>query len=243
MNHACSHMQDRIADYVLGCLDETQAQSVKDHVRECTACRQYLHDLESCSEALIACGHEIKAESSARCEKVVTALADVTPAAAPGGRIIPMLARLARTAVAAVLILGAGIAIGRLTAPQPVDVEQLRTDVQASVLASLEAGVQERMLAQMDQRLDVALAANNTQLAGEIVEQMRGDLQTFATDLTANTKALVDRRFADAVELIEAGRLTDRRQVAKALDQIRTQTGRGLMRLAAMTEETPPPEN
>ena len=124
-----------------------------------------------------------------------------------------------------------------------MDVEQLRTDVQASVLASLEAGVQERMLAQMDQRLDVALAANNTQLAGEIVEQMRGDLQTFATDLTANTKALVDRRFADAVELIEAGRLTDRRQVAKALDQIRTQTGRGLMRLAAMTEETPPPEN
>lgn len=238
MNHACSHMQDRIADYVLGCLDEAQKQRVKDHVHQCAACRQYLHDLESYSEALVTCGRQLKANSSARREKVIAALTDVTPAPVPAGRIVPLLGKLARAAVAAVLILSSGIAIGRFTAPRPVDVEQLQTDVQASVLASLEADVQKRLLTQMDQRLDTALAANNTQLAGQIVEQMHGDLQIFATNMTAGTRELVDRRFSEVVELIEAGRLTDRRQVAKALDQIRTQTGMGLMRLAAMTNET-----
>jgi uncharacterized protein YdeI (BOF family) len=199
-----------------------------------------MQDLQGYSEALSACGEQIMAGTPGRCEREVEALADMTPAQTPSVRIVPVLGKLTRVAVAAVLVLAAGIAIGRFTTSRPVDVEQLRAEVQASVLASFEAGVQERMLAQMDQRLDLALEANNTQLTGQIVEQMRGDLQTFAADLTGNTKVLIDRRFAEVVELIEAGRLTDRRQVAKAFDQIRTQTGRGLMRLAAMTDETEP---
>jgi len=136
---------------------------------------------------------------------------------------VPLMGRLVRTAVAAVLILGAGIALGRFTAPRPVDVEQLRADVQA----------------EMGRRLDAALAANNTQLAAEVGEQMRQDLRLFATDLMSGTQTLVDRRFAEVVQLIEAGRLTDRRQVARALDQIKTHTGMGFRTLAALTEETP----
>lgn len=241
MNHACSNMQDRIADYVLGALDEGQAQAVTDHVNECAACRRYLEQLDSHSEALLACGTQVRAGMNARREKALAALTEAAPPEAQAARIVPLLGRLARTAVAGVLVLGAGIAIGRLTAPRPVDVEQLRADVQASVVASLTPAVEQRVLAQMDRRLDAALAANSTQLAADIVEQMRQDLQVFGADLASGTQTLVDRRFAEVVELIEAGRLTDRRQVAKALDQIRTQTGMGFLRLAAMTGETAAP--
>ena len=239
MNHTCKNMQERIAGYVLGSLSEAQTRLVRDHVNECTDCRQYLQQLDRHSEALIACGEQVKAEMAGRCDKVIEALSDVTPEPARSTWIVPLLGRLARTAVAAVLVLGAGIAIGRFTAPRPVDVAQLRADVEASVVASLKPAVQESMLAEVDRRFDAALAANNTQLTTEIAEQMREDLRLFATDLMNGTQTLVDRRFAEVVQLIEAARLTDRRQVARALDQIKTQTGRGLIRLAGLTEETP----
>jgi anti-sigma-K factor RskA len=221
MNHACTNRQNAIADYVLGALDEEQTQTLKRHIAGCAGCREYLGQLNSHSEALIACGAQIEAGMTARCEKTIEALHDVTPARSL--RIVPLLGRFARTAVAAVLVLGAGIAIGRVTAPRPVDVEQLRADVRESVLV------------QVDQRL----TASNSQAVAEITEQTRRDLRIFATELISGTQTLVDRRFTEVVQLIEAGRLTDRHQVAKALDQIKTQTGMGLLRLAAWTEETP----
>ncbi len=46
----------------------------------------------------------------------------------------------------------------------------------------------------------------------------------------------MDKRFAELIEAIEAARLTDRRQVARALEQIKAQTGAGLRSVAALTE-------
>ncbi len=239
MNRACPDKQDRIADYILGTLSEEETGALRDHIRGCAACRQYLQRMESHSQALITHGEQVKAGMAVRCERVLEALSDVSPAPARAARIVPLLGRLARTAVAAVLVLSAGIAIGRFTAPRPVDVEQLHADVQSSVLASLKPAVQGNVLAEVDRRLDAALAANSTQLAAEITEQMREDLRLFAADLMSGTQTLVDRRFTEVVRLIEAGRATDRQQVARALDHIKTQTGMGFMRLAALTEETP----
>ncbi len=239
MNHACRNRQEQIADHVLGALNEEQTKTLKDHLDGCAGCRQYLEALESQGEALVTYGEQVEAGMAARCDKVIEALSDVAPVQARSPRIVPLLGGFARTAVAAVLILGAGMAIGRVTAPRPVDVEQLRADLQSSVVAALKPTVQESMLAEGDRRLESALAANNVQFKAEIAEHMRQDLRVFAADLMSGTQTLVDRRFADVVQLIEAARLTDRRQVAKALDQIKTQTGKGFLRLATLTEETP----
>jgi hypothetical protein len=51
----------------------------------------------------------------------------------------------------------------------------------------------------------------------------------------------VDERFADIVQLIEAGRRTDRERVAKALEQITTRTGLGFQTLAARANEPSAP--
>jgi hypothetical protein len=51
----------------------------------------------------------------------------------------------------------------------------------------------------------------------------------------------MDERVVELVQLIEAARLKDRQQTAKALDQIRTKMGMGLYSLAARTNETSTP--
>jgi hypothetical protein len=103
----------------------------------------------------------------------------------------------------------------------------------------LEPALCETLLAHVDQRLESTLAARDERIAADVVKQMRRDLHVVATELAASSERLVDQRFGEVVQLIEAARQTDRRQVARALDQIKTQTGMGLLKLAARTEERP----
>jgi hypothetical protein len=224
-------MQDRIIDYMLGALDGAEAAVVQEHLARCESCRQYLNDLKRQGEGLVALGGQIAAEMDARREKVIQALQGVAPAA----RVVPTIGGFMRIAVAAVLVLGAGVAIGRMTAPRPVDVEQLRADLEASIVASLKPAIQESVLAGLDQRLEAALANNDTKLRVEVAEQIGRDLRSFASQVTSNSEQLMDRRFAELIEVIEAARLTDRRQVARALEQIKAQTGAGLRSVAALT--------
>ena len=239
MNRSCPDMQDRIIDYMLGALDAPQAQAVKEHLDQCEGCRKYLHDLKHQGDALAELGGRVAAGMSARREKVIQALGAVSPAEAGAARITPILGGYVRVAVAAVLILGAGVVIGRMTAPRPVDAERLRADLEASIVASLTPAIRESVLAGVEQRLQAARASNDTKLRVEVAEQISRDLTTFASRFTASSERLLDRRFAELVEVIEAARLTDRRQVARALEQIKMLTGAGLRSVAALTEDSP----
>ena len=73
--------------------------------------------------------------------------------------------------------------------------------------------------------------------------QVRDDLQRLAAQAAANSETLVEKRFAELVQLVEEARLKDRQQVVKALEQIeqnryrdrnQIQTG-----LAALIERKP----
>lgn len=291
MSRPCDDMRDMMVDLTLGILNEEQRRDVQTHVDACESCRRYMQALEDESEALIALGQTVQADMGARQTKMIETLQTVAPAKP---KVLPFVGGFVRTAVAAVLMLGAGIVVGRLTSPRPVDVEQLRAELQTSIVASLQPtlreGVQadveqlgsdlqssltaslqsavresvradsvqlrtdlrssvaarvepmlrERVLADVDERLASALAASEERVATEVVEQVREDLRVITTELMASSQGLLDQRFSEVVQLIEAARQTDRRQVARALEQIKTQTGMGLLRLAARTEETAP---
>lgn len=239
MNRSCPQMQDQIVDYVLGALDELQAQAVKEHVDRCDGCRRHLAEVKRECDALAELGGQVAAGMNARRDRVLGALEGVTPAKAAPSGVIPLIGRFARVAAAAVLILGAGVVIGRMTAPEPVDTEQLRADLQASIVASLTPAIRESVLAGLQERLEAALASNDATLRVEVAEQISRDLRTFASQFTASSEKLLDQRFAELVEVIEAARLTDRRQVARALARITTQTGAGLRSVAALTAESP----
>ncbi|MBN2132076.1 MAG: hypothetical protein JW741_21425 [Sedimentisphaerales bacterium] len=237
MNGPCPDMQEPIADYVIAALDEEQAGALRSHLAGCDNCRRYLKDLQEQGQSLVGLGREIEAGASLRQDRVIQALEGVTPA---GRREAPLLVwRLARMAVAAVLILGAGIVMGRLTAPQPVDIDRLRADVETSVLASLKPAVGQDLLTEVDRRVQAALSADGADRQAEIVERIRQDLRVFAAQLTAGSEARMDQRVAELVELIEAARRKDRQQVARALEQMKTKMGMGLYSLAARTSDVP----
>ena len=241
MNEACRDMQERIADYVLGALDEPDARQVREHLSMCRPCEAYLQALTAQSEGLAALGREVEAHMETRQDKVLQALEE-TSVAYHAGWAFPRVGVLARIAVAAVLVLGVGMGIGRLTAPRPIDMDQLRTNLEASIANTLRSTVEQETLAVVDERLQMALEAGNAELKAEIAAQVRRDLGAFATQFVAGSEAMVDQRLAELVELIEAARLKDRQRVARAFDHLeqsrhrdRTQIGLGLQTLASRT--------
>ncbi len=226
MNRLCPDMQDRIADYVLGALEAAQAEALREHINECSGCRQYLESLKEQSESLVELGREIGSGAAARQDRVIEALQNAAPAEPLPRRAFPFVGGFVKTAVAAVLLLGVGITVGRWTAPRPVDIEQLRADLQTSIAASIQPAVQTSVLAQVDQRL-----RTEAQRQAELALQTQKDLVMLA-EQCAGLENLMKGRFAELVEIIEAGRKTDRWRVEKALQEMRTRTGLGLQALA-----------
>jgi hypothetical protein len=201
-----------------------------------------MRSLAEKSEALTALGQEIQGEMGAREDRVIAALEGMRPCGSEPSSVLPWRGRLLWTAVAAVLVLGVGITIGRLTAAEPIDVEQLRTDLERSVAASLRPVVEERV----DARLQAALTDGQADLSATLTAQVREELKVFGSQLMAGSEAMMDRRLDDFLELIEAARLKDRQRVAQAFEQIELnrmrevrQLGLGLRTLAVQTSDDP----
>lgn len=244
MDRPCEDMQERIADYVLGALDEREAEVVRSHLDRCEACQAYMRSLSEQSEALGALGEKIQDDMHTREDKVIAALDDVPAPAAGPSWVLPWTGRLLRTAVAAVLVLSVGIAIGRLTAAAPIDVEQLRADLERSVAASLRPAVQEHVLAKVDEHLQAALTDGQADLSAALAVQVRQELRVFGAQLMAGSEAMMERRLDDFMQLIETARLQDRQRVARAFEQIELnrlrdarQFGLGLRTLAIQTSD------
>jgi anti-sigma factor RsiW len=243
MNGPCPQMRDQIAAYVLGALDTQQAGVLRAHLADCDGCRQYAQSLKSQARSLVAFGRQIDTGMEAREDRVIEALQAMSPAEAGATRVFSFVVGFLRMAVAAVLVLGFGVGIGRWTAPRPVDVEQLQADLQASIMASVGPAVQESILSQVDQRLQASLSKNEAKLRTELANQVGDDLQRFTAQAASNSETLVDQRFAEFIQLVEEARLKDRQHMVKALEQIernryrdRTQIQTGL---AALIEKKP----
>ncbi len=149
-----------------------------------------------------------------------------------GTRVWPVMKRpIAKLAAAAVLMIGIGYTVGRFTTPGP-DMEQLQSALETSLRASLTK--------EMDHRWKSAFAANCVQLKDELQQQVRRDLTEFAAQTLAASNTRTEQRLIQLIDLIEAARARDRRQIATALEKIefdKSQLGRGLVALAAQTSK------
>jgi hypothetical protein len=155
-----------------------------------------------------------------------------------------LISRLMKLAAAAVLMIGAGYIAGLVSAPRPLDVEELQATLESSLRSSLEPAIRRELLKEVNDRWQSAFAANCAQLKDELQRQVRRDLTEFAAQTLAASGTLTNQRLMELVQLIEAARVQDRRRVAEALEQIelnrledRTRFGDGLVTLAAQTNE------
>jgi hypothetical protein len=161
----------------------------------------------------------------------------------------PSFLSVTKFAAAAVLMIGLGYLGGRLSAPAPIDAEQLQADIESSLRATLEPAIGQDVLKEMDSRWDSEFAAKSVALKEEFQQQVRRDLMEFAAQTLAYAGNQTDQRLAELVEKIHAARLQDRQRVAEALQylesnrlQDKSQFGKGLVTLAARTNELLSPQ-
>jgi hypothetical protein len=152
-------------------------------------------------------------------------------------------------AAAVVVLFCVGYAAGRLSAPQPVDVEQLQAALESSLKSSLEPTIRRELLEEINHRWESVLATSCVRLKEELHQQVRHDLTEFAGQTLAASRTLTDRRLIELIQLIEAARMQDRRRVEEALELIelnrlqdKTSFGKGLQTLVAQTAEWRQPE-
>jgi len=146
-------------------------------------------------------------------------------------------------AAAAALIL-AGYAAGRLSAPAPMDLEELRAALAPSIAASIEPVLRAELNEDMKQQYQVALASTYVRLKEELTQERRDDLNRFAMQTLAASNATTNALLANLVQAIDTAQAQDRRSVALAISRIeakrlqdRTQLATGLQTLAFRTED------
>ena len=174
----------------------------------------------------------------------------VGPALSGAERVAPpSFPSLVKLAAAAVLMIGLGYLGGRLSAPAPVNAEQLRADIESSLRASLEPAIRQDLLKEMDTRWESAFATRSVELKDEFQQQVRRDLMEFAAQTLTYANNQTNQRLDELARQIYAARVQDRQRAAEAFQYLesnrlldRRQLGSGLVTLASRTNELPSPQ-
>lgn len=143
---------------------------------------------------------------------------------------------LIKLAAAAVLMVGAGFIGGRLSAPEPLDVQQLQAALESSLKSSLLPAIQQELLTKADEHWQSTLAASNTRLKEELARQVRSELELLAERTMTAVGNLTDQRLMEFARIIEAARIKDRQRVEAAFNYMGSRFGDGLVTLATRTD-------
>lgn len=125
----------------------------------------------------------------------------------------------AKLAAAAVFLILAGYAVARLTTPQP-DAKQLHAALETSLRSSLEPAIRRKVVNELNQQWQMALAGSYVRLKDEITEQYRHDLNESALRILAASGAVTNQRLTELVDAIDAAQTHERRWFTAALGQI-----------------------
>jgi hypothetical protein len=117
-----------------------------------------------------------------------------------------------KVAAAAVLLIVAGYAVGRISSPRPPDIEKLQR--------ALEPAIRSRLLGEMKQYWQLALTSSYAQLKSELSQQYRSDLNQFAAYTLAASGAATNQLLEELIESINAAQTQDRQWVSAAFEQI-----------------------
>lgn len=142
---------------------------------------------------------------------------------------------LAKFAVAAVLLIIVGFAVGRIANPQPPNMEEIR--------ASLEPAIREQLLGEMKQYMQLGLANSYVRLKDELTEQYRRDLNQLAANVVNASGTVTNQLLQDLIETIDQAQAEERQWLAASLEQIElnrrqddAKLSNALMNFAVQTE-------
>jgi len=139
-------------------------------------------------------------------------------------RRIKIVPDLVKFAAAATVLVTAGYLIGRLSAPKPMDAEEL--------YAALKPAIKRDLLESMARQWQLILASNNAELKDELRTEYRQDLNQFAVQTLAASGAATNQLLRDLVQSVRDAQIRDLRSVAAALRQIESDRVRDKAQLA-----------
>ena len=138
----------------------------------------------------------------------------------------------ARVAAAAVVLITAGYATGRLLSPKPPDIEQLQ--------AVLEPAIRAELLDEMKQYWQLGLTASYAQLKDDLSQQYQRDLNQIAAYTLAASGAATNQLLEDLIESINQAQTQERQWMVAALGEIElnnAQLSNAFVNFAAQTED------
>jgi len=144
---------------------------------------------------------------------------------------------LTKIAAAAVLLIAAGYAAGRLAAPRPPDMAQIR--------AALEPEIRKSLLDETKQYLQLGLAKAYVRIQDELSQQYREDLRRAVLQSVAASNTVTNELLTELIESFSEAQNQDRQLVAAALGRLesrrqqdRTDLTNAITTLALQNEET-----
>ncbi|UCF15206.1 MAG: hypothetical protein JSW59_17510 [Phycisphaerales bacterium] len=140
---------------------------------------------------------------------------------------------IARYAAAAVLLIVAGYAVGRLSAARPPDVEELQT--------VLEPAIRRNVVAQLRNDLQAGLATCYDRLSDELGRQHSQEMARFAAQTLDASNSVTTELLTAVVESINATQTEERQLLVAILEQMeleRMRESEALASFAVRTEDT-----
>ena len=119
---------------------------------------------------------------------------------------------IVKFAAAAVLLIVAGYAVGRFSAPRPPDMEELQ--------AALEPVIRRNLLDQIKHDFQSDLATSYVQLRDDLTEQYSRDLNQFAAYTLTASGAATNRLLEELIESISTAQTQERQWFTAAIEQV-----------------------
>lgn len=149
-----------------------------------------------------------------------------------------------KIAAAIILFLFVGFAGGRLTGPKPIDTEQLKSEIESSLRASMEPAIREQVLSQTKQYLQLGLVNCYAQLKDDLSQQYRQDLYQVAAQTLSAYNTTTNQLLENLIETINVAQTQDRQWTAAALEEVElnrrrdtAQLSNAFINYAAQTED------
>ncbi len=127
---------------------------------------------------------------------------------------------LFKIAAAIILFLFVGFAGGRLTGPKPIDAEQLKSEIESSLRASLEPAIREQVMSQTKQYLQLGFVNCYAQLKDDLSQEYQQDLYQVATQILATYNTTTNQLLENLIETINVAQTQDRQWTAAAIEEI-----------------------
>ena len=142
-----------------------------------------------------------------------------------------------KIAAAVIFLIAIGYTAGRISAPKPLDMEQIQT--------ALEPAIREKLLEEVTQYVQLGLDDGYVQIREELTEQYHQDLRQAAFEILTTSGTITNHLLQDLIYAIETAQRQNTQWTVAALEQVelnrledKDQWGNTLYNFAANAAQT-----